>query len=60
MSKSVTSLQIKVHECYVKPLKPRESLLKFEEDEGSENEVTSDVESDLEELKEILEESTES
>ena len=27
MSKTVTSLQIKVHECYVKPLKPRESLL---------------------------------
>ena len=58
MSKSVTSLQIKVHECYVKPLKPRESLLAFEEDEESENEITSDVESDLEELKEILVEST--
>jgi len=27
MSKTITSLQIKVHECYVKPLKPRESLL---------------------------------
>ena len=25
ISKTVTSLQIKVHECYVKPLKPRES-----------------------------------
>ena len=27
MSKTVVSLQIKVHECYVKPLKPRQSLL---------------------------------
>ena len=27
ISKTVASLQIKVHECYVKQLKPRESLL---------------------------------
>ena len=33
ISKTVTSLQIKVHECYVKPLKPRESLLAIEEEE---------------------------
>lgn len=52
MSKSVTSLQIKVHECFVKPLKPRESLLTFEEYEGSDEEEKSDVE----DLKEILEE----
>ena len=32
ISKTVTSLQIKVHECYVKPLKPRESLLTIEEE----------------------------
>ena len=31
ISKTVTSLQLKVHECYVKPLKPRESLLTNEE-----------------------------
>ena len=31
ISKNVTSLQIKVHECYVKPLKARESLLKIKE-----------------------------
>ena len=38
LSKTVTSLQIKVHECYVKPLKPRESLLTITEEEGdSEN-----------------------
>ena len=33
--KTVTSLQIKVHECYVKPPKPRESLLTIEEEEQS-------------------------
>ena len=34
ISKNVTSLQIKVHECYVKPLKPRESLLTIEEEDS--------------------------
>ena len=38
ISKTVTSLQIKVHECYVKPLKPRESLLTIEEEEEDEEE----------------------
>ena len=33
LSKTVTSIQIKVHECYVKPLKPRESLLTITEEE---------------------------
>ena len=33
ISKTVTSLQIKVHECYVKQLKPRESLLTIEEED---------------------------
>ena len=43
ISKTVTSLQIKVHECYVKPLKPRESLLTIEEeDEDSEGEELTD------------------
>ena len=37
ISKTVTSLQIKVHECYVKPLKPRESLLTIEEEEEEED-----------------------
>ena len=27
-------LQIKVHECYVKPLKPREALLTIEEEDS--------------------------
>ena len=34
ISKTVSSLQIKVHECYVKPLKPREALLKIEEEDS--------------------------
>ena len=51
ISKTVTSLQIKVHECYVKPLKPRESLLKIEEeDEHSESEERE--QSDIEENNE--------
>ena len=49
ISKTVTSLQIKVHECYVKPLKPRESLLtNEEEEEDSEGEeLTDEVVEDL-------------
>ena len=44
ISKTVTSLQIKVHECYIKPLKPRESLLTIEEEEEeSESESESEV-----------------
>ena len=31
ISKTVVSLRIKVHECYVKQLKPRQSLLKINE-----------------------------
>ena len=40
ISKTVTSLQIKVHECYFKPLKPREALLTIEE-EGSDSDSDS-------------------
>ena len=49
ISKTVTSLQIKVHECYVKPLKPREALLTIdEEEEDSEGEeITDQVLEDL-------------
>ena len=52
MSKTVTSLQIKVHECYVKPLKPRESLLTITEEEvdsESDDDVTVEV-GDIEDL----------
>ena len=48
ISKTVTSLQIKVHECYVKPLKPRESLLTI--DEESDEEQVEKNESDIEQV----------
>ena len=44
ISNTVKSLQIKVHECYIKPLKPRESLLTIEEE--SEGEEMSDQEAE--------------
>ena len=47
ISKTVTSLQIKVHECYIKPLKPRESLLTIEEEESEGEEITDQVVEDL-------------
>ena len=46
ISKTVTSLQIKVHECYIKPLKPRESLLTIEE-ESEDEEINDQVVEDL-------------
>ena len=52
ISKTVTSLQIKVHECYVKPLKPRESLLTI--DEESDEEQVEKNESDVEQVAEDL------
>ena len=45
ISKTVTSLQIKVHECYVKQLEPRKSLLTIEE-KSSESDIDSDSDSD--------------
>ena len=50
ISKTVTSLQIKVHECFVKPLKPRESLLTIEEEEEHEEEDEVVTEQVVEEL----------
>ena len=49
ISKTVTSLQIKVHECYVKPLKPRESLLTITEEESESDNETVEV-GDIEDL----------
>ena len=43
ISKTFTSLQIKVHECYVKKLEPRKSLLTIDE-------KSSDSDSDSEEI----------
>ena len=50
ISKTVTSLQIKVHECYIIPLKPRESLLTIEEEDEEQSdieEITDQVVEDL-------------
>ena len=44
ISKTVTSLQIKVHECQVKSLKPRESLLTNDEESDSDDETDETVE----------------
>ena len=49
ISKTVTSLQIKVHECYVKELEPRKSLLKIDEKSSD-----SDSDSDSEEMTDLL------
>ena len=56
MSKTVTSIYVKAHEVYIKPLKPRQSLLiqesdnKSDDDEQSKNEDIPDlVMSDIEE-----------
>ena len=48
ISKTVTSLQIKVHECYIKQLKPRTSLLTIEE-ENSDSDSDSESDSDSDE-----------
>ena len=50
ISKTVTSLQIKVHECYVKPLKPRESLLTIDEEEEEEDSEGEYVKDGIEDL----------
>ena len=51
MSKTVTSLQIKVHECYIKSLKPRESLLMIEEESDDDDEE--EEEKDDQSLKDL-------
>ena len=60
ISKTVTSLQIILHECYIKELKPRESLLTIEEEDApseeklkvsdSEASEASDTEENIEDL----------
>ena len=59
ISKTVTSLQIKVHGCYIKSLKPRESLLTIEEEnEESDSDSESESESKGDYTKDGLEELT--
>ena len=47
ISRNITSLQIKVHEAYIKPLKLREALLSIKEsdDEVEESDIL-DIEED--------------
>ena len=60
MSKTVTSLQIKVHECYIKELKPRESLLKIDEEDDQEkntldySESEEDDDEDMENIRDLI------
>ena len=55
ISKTVTSLQIKVHECYVKQLKPRVSLLTIEEeDEHSESDIEENNESEVDNIEDLI------
>ena len=58
ISKTVTSLQLKVHECYIKPLKPRGSLLSIEEEESDIEENNESENVNIEDL--ILKEAEES
>lgn len=58
ISETVTSLQIKVHECYVKPLKPRETLITIDEEEEEEESDNEDCNDNIEDL--IIKEAEES
>ena len=56
MAKNIISLQIKAHEVYIKPLKPRESILEIkesddEDEDEDENDNEDDVFDDLEDLE---------
>ena len=50
ISKTVTALQIKVYECYIKQLKPRESLLQIDDSSDEDSEASEEDESNDEEL----------
>ena len=54
ISKTVTSLQIKVHECYVKPLKPRESLLTIEEEEEEQSDTETVEPSEVDNIEDLV------
>ena len=54
ISKTVTSLQIKVYECYIKQLKPRESLLTYEKSSDEDSEASEEDEPNDEKMIEDL------
>ena len=44
LAKNIISPQIKAHEVYIKPLKPRESILEIKESDNEDDEYESDKE----------------
>ena len=51
LAKNIISLQIKVHEVYIKPLKPRESILDIKEsDDENENDKEYDFHEGVEDI----------
>ena len=44
LAKNIISLQIKAHEVYIKPLKPRETILEIKESDDEDDEYESDNE----------------
>ena len=44
LAKNIISLQIKAHEVYIKPLKPRESIFEIKESDDEDDEYESDNE----------------
>ena len=54
LSKKVISLQIKAHEVYIKPLKPRESILEIKESDD-EDDLESENEEEDEDEDEVIE-----
>ena len=55
LAKNIISLQIKAHEVYIKPLKPRESILEIKESDDESDENENDNEYDVLEGVEDLE-----
>ena len=52
---TVTSLQVKVHEVYIKPLKPREALLTIKEsDSDDESDTEKGEQSEDDESKDVI------
>ena len=56
INKTVTSLQVNVHECYVKPLKPRKSLVAINEsdNESDESDTETVEQSELDNIEDLV------
>ena len=55
LGRKIVSLQIKAHEVYIKPLKPRESILKIKESDDDEDESDDEDEKQKESLDDLIE-----